>query len=35
MKLFGVDYFRVIYVSVSLLLILMAIVYFTSDDDQL
>ena len=31
----GVDYFRVIYVSVTLLLVLMLIVYLSTEDDQL
>jgi hypothetical protein len=35
MKFLGVDYFRVIYVSVAILIILMLIVYFTAEDETL
>ena len=35
MKFLGVDYFRVIYVSVSVLIILMLIVYLTAEDETL
>ncbi len=35
MKFLGVDYFRVIYVSVTILIILMMIVYFTAEDETL
>ena len=35
MKFLGVDYFRVIYVSVAILIILMVIVYFTAEDETL
>ena len=35
MKLFGLDYYRVIYVSVTLLIILMAIIYVTAEDETL
>ena len=35
MKFLGVDYFRVIYVSVAILLILMLIIYITTEDETL
>jgi len=35
MKFLGVDYFRVIYVSVTVLILLMLIVYFTAEDETL
>lgn len=35
MKFLGVDYFRVIYVSVAILIILMLIVYCTAEDETL
>ena len=35
MKFLGVDYFRVIYVSIAVLIILMLVVYFTTEDETL
>jgi hypothetical protein len=35
MKFLGVDYFRVIYVSVVILILLMLGVYFTAEDETL
>ena len=35
MKFLGVDYFRVIYVSVFVLILLMITVYFTAQDETL
>jgi hypothetical protein len=35
MKFFGIDYFRVIYVTVAVLLVLMTIIYFSTDDPQM
>ena len=33
-KFMGMDYYRVIYITTSILAILMLIVYFTIDDDK-
>ena len=35
MKFMGVDYFRVIYVAVTILLILMLIIYVTTENETL
>lgn len=35
MKFLGVDYFRVIYVSVTILILLMVVVYLTAQDETL
>jgi len=35
LKLFGFDYFRLIYVVASLLLVSMAVIYFVIDDEQM
>ena len=35
MKFLGVDYFRVIYVSVAALVLLMIAVYLTAEDENL
>ena len=34
-KFFGMDYFRVIYVGLTFLIILMSVVYFSIDDEKM
>lgn len=35
MKFFGIDYFRVIYATVAILLVLMTFIYFSTEDPQM